>query len=147
MWRVYNEVMRKLVEQIRADYPQLRIIAGNRFRFRPPRTVYYESPPADATPEIIQVYQLSLLHELGHAVLEHQNYQTDIERLKLERAAWEQARQFCERYGIPYNDDYVEAELDSYRNWLHQRSRCPHCGLTRYQTARGEYRCPGCALS
>jgi lipopolysaccharide biosynthesis regulator YciM len=34
--------------------------------------------------------------------------------------------------------------LDTYRDWLHRRSACPECGLTRYQTVDGRWHCPGC---
>ncbi len=33
-------------------------------------------------------YMLTMLHELGHALLEHINYNVDLERVKMERAAW-----------------------------------------------------------
>lgn len=62
----------------------------------------------------------------------------------MEREAWEKARELCERYGVEYDEEVVEAELDSYREWLHKRSRCPKCGLTRYQGGDGKYRCPEC---
>lgn len=81
---------------------------------------------------------------MGHALLEHKNFATDPERLRMERAAWEKARELCTRYGIFYDEEFVEDELDTYRNWLHQKSRCPECGLTRYQTVDGKYHCPGC---
>lgn len=87
---------------------------------------------------------LQLLHEVGHAILQHKDFRTDVERLKMERAAWEQARILCGRYHIHYDEDLVEAALDSYRDWLHQKSTCPECGLTRYQSRDGKYHCPGC---
>ncbi len=89
---------------------------------------------------------LQLLHEVGHAILRHKDFRTDVERLKMERAAWEQARLLCERYNIYYDEDLVEEALDSYRDWLHQRSVCPECGLTRYQGRDGVYHCPGCEV-
>lgn len=87
---------------------------------------------------------LRLLHEVGHAILRHKDFRTDVERLKMERAAWEQARILCGRYHIYYDEDLVEVALDSYRDWLHQKSTCSACGLTRYQGRDGEYHCPGC---
>ncbi len=87
---------------------------------------------------------LRLLHEVGHAILQHKSFRTDVERLKMERAAWEQARELCARYNIYYDEDLVEGALDSYRDWLHQKSACPECGLTRYQSRDGKYHCPSC---
>lgn len=87
---------------------------------------------------------LQMLHEVGHALLEHDFYTTDLERLKMERAAWEKARELCQKYGVEYDEDYVEGALDSYRDWLHTRSRCVRCGATRFQDDRGEYHCLEC---
>lgn len=91
-------------------------------------------------------YCLQLLHELGHALLNHRTFATDPERLKMECAAWEKARELCIAYHIYYDEEFVEAELDTYREWLHQKSRCLNCGLTRYQDRNGVYHCPECEL-
>ena len=45
---------------------------------------------------------------------------------------------------ILFDEDFIETELDTYRDWLHQRSKCKKCGLTRYQTRDGVYHCPFC---
>lgn len=138
---VYNECMRELIGKIRADYPEFKLREGKRFSFRPPRTIIFVL--GSGTDEQ-NLQRLQLLHEVGHAVLEHKNFTTDPERLQMERAAWEQARMLCVRYGVEYDEEFVEEELDTYRNWLHQKSCCPQCGLTRYQTRDGKYHCPGC---
>ncbi len=104
------------------------------------------SPEAnfDLSEEKCGFFRLQILHEVGHALLEHNFYTTDLERLKMERAAWEKARELCSTYGVEYDEDYVETALDSYRDWLHARSRCPRCQVTRFQDDRGEYHCPEC---
>lgn len=89
-------------------------------------------------------YFLQLLHEVGHALLGHRSFGTDPERLRMECAAWQRARELCSAYGIDYDEEFAEAELDTYRGWLHQRSLCKGCGLTRYQTEDGVYHCPFC---
>lgn len=89
-------------------------------------------------------YLLQLLHEVGHALLGHRSFQTDLERVRMERAAWDQAKTLCVRYQIPYDEEFVEAELDTYRDWLHQRSVCRACNQVRYQTLDGAYHCPFC---
>lgn len=129
----------ELVERVQRDYPQLRFKAGKKFTFRPPRTIIFVR-----TEQIGG--QLQLMHELGHVRLEHRFFRTDVERLKMERAAWEEAHKICEQYGVAYDEEFVEQQLDSYREWLHRRSQCPVCGLTRYQSGSGEYHCPGCEL-
>lgn len=138
---MYNDCMHGLLEQLQEDYPKLRFRRGERFSFRPPQTIFFVLDLSNVEQKFAQ---LQLLHEVGHALLEHKNFATDPERLRMERAAWEKARELCTRYGIFYDEEFVEDELDTYRNWLHQKSRCPGCGLTRYQTVDGKYHCPGC---
>lgn len=144
-----------LLNKLERDYPDLRFLTGKKFTFRPPRTIVVPDfvqvtqnsvTAQDETCSAIEqkIYSLRLLHELGHAVLRHRDFATDIERIKMERAAWEQAREFCNYYGVKYDEEFVEEELDSYRDWLHQRSKCPQCGQTRFQASNGKYRCPFC---
>ena len=127
-----------LLDKLKADYPELRFIRGQKFAFRPPRTIVVgpDEPNAD----------LLLLHELGHATLKHRDFRVDIERLKMEMEAWEKARELADKYGIAYDEEMVQGELDTYRNWLHQKSRCPKCGLTRFETPDGQYYCPRCNI-
>ena len=136
--------MQSLLTRLKADFPDFHWKAGKKFSFRAPRTITFVQLPENPPARVQNNYALQLLHELGHARLGHRDYATDPERLKMERAAWEEARQLCQQYEIEYDEDFVEDELDSYRAWLHQKSRCPECGLTRYQTKDGQYHCPGC---
>ncbi len=125
-----------LIERLKSDYPNLHFRPGKKFTFRPPSTIIFD--PSSTTP-------LLLLHELGHALLGHRSYTTDVERLKMESAAWEKAKSLAPTYNIPWDVDFAESELDTYRDWLHRRSKCPSCGLTRYQTPDGRYHCPRCS--
>ena len=68
----------------------------------------------------------------------------DVERLRMENEAWEKARELARVYKIEVNEDLIQEELDTYRDWLHQKSRCPRCRLTRFQTTDGQYHCPRC---
>lgn len=108
------------------------------------------------------LWNMQLLHEVGHALLKHRDYVTDIERVKMERAAWEKARELYMKYAkevqgeenayrrevevfkLGFDEEFVEVEMDTYRDWLHRKSRCPECGLTCYQTVDREYHCPQC---
>ena len=118
------------------DFTKLRFIMGAKFAFRPPKTV------------VIGPYEpfsrLLTLHEVGHAVCKHKDFRTDVKRLKMENQAWEKARELALSYGIEVNEDVIQGELDTYRDWLHQKSRCPRCGLTRFQTPGSRYHCPLC---
>lgn len=153
-----------LVARLEADYPELRFRSGKRFMFRPPRTVVYEGflegrrgngDYEEGADEAFDggrgelEWGLQLLHEVGHALSGHRVFRTDPERIRMEREAWERARELAERYraagyNVYYDEDFVEAALDTYRDWLHRRSACPECGLTRYQTVDGRWHCPGC---
>ncbi len=161
-----------ILEKLQKDYPELRFRVGRKFMFRGPRTVVFEQKNgveredcnlalerankitkneqkwAESTAKTAEIEQnreiLQLLHEMGHAILRHRDYGTDAERLKMERAAWEKARDLTEVYGVEYDAEFVEEELDTYRDWLYRRSRCKKCGATRYQTPDGRYHCAVC---
>ncbi|MBR0403266.1 hypothetical protein IJI55_01825 [Candidatus Saccharibacteria bacterium] len=123
-------------QQLQNNYPDFTFTDGKKFAFRPPKTIIIGPPePNDS---------LLLLHELGHALSRHQDYHTHIERLKIETEAWAIAKKLCRIYHIPYDEDFVESQLDTYRDWLHSKSICKKCGLTRYQTPDGHYHCPLC---
>ena len=128
--------MEELVEKIRVDYPEFRFVEGRKFAFRPPKTVVL-GPPEPAQ-------ELLLLHEVGHAVLEHNDFKTDVGRLKMEVGAWEKARELADTYGIEFDEEVMQEELDTYRDWLHKKSCCPSCKLTRFQDTDGVYHCPRC---
>ena len=127
-----------LVDQLRSDYPELRFREGKKFLFRPPKTIVLS--------ESDESFDLLLLHEVGHFLCGHVSFRTEPERLKCEREAWERARELCTVYGVEYDETVAEGELDSYRNWLDKKSRCPVCGLTRFQTPDGVFHCPKCDL-
>ena len=126
----------ELLQKLRVDYPEVVFRSGKKFAFRPPRTVVV-GPKEDND-------SLLLLHELGHALSHHYSFSMDAERLKMEREAWEKARELAPKYGVEFDDNVVEGELDSYRGWLDRKSRCPKCKMTRYQTPDGVYHCPQC---
>lgn len=138
--------LNKFLVRVRMDYADLRLRVGKKFTFRPPRTIIVQRVlDVDEVNEGWRgYYKLQVLHEIGHALSGHKDYITDVERLKMEREAWEKARELAMAYGVYYDEEFVEGALDTYRDWLHQKSRCPQCGLTRCQTDEGEYFCVNC---
>lgn len=123
------------LEKIKEDFPEYRFRSGQKFAFRPPRTIIIgPDEPHD---------EWLLLHEIAHAGLGHKDFTMDIERLKMESAAWEKAKKLASRYEMEIDEDFIQNELDTYREWLHKKSRCPACGLTRFQDIDG-YHCPRC---
>ena len=129
---------KEFIAKIKTDFPELIIRDGKKFAFRPPKTVMV-GPEED-------FWELLLLHEVAHAVLRHKTFRLDAERLKMEAAAWDKATELAKIYGIEMDEDFVQNQLDTYRDWLHKKSRCPKCGLTRFQTPDGQYSCPRCDI-
>lgn len=125
-----------LLEKLKKDYPDLTFKEGEKFAFRPPRTIVLGPPEP--------FWELLALHEVSHAILDHRVFKMDVTRLRMEKAAWEKAKELAETYRVEINDDFIQDGLDTYRNWLHSKSRCSACGLTRFQTPDGEYHCPRC---
>ena len=129
-----------LATKLVKDYPQLTFSVGGDFYWSPSeQTVYYEKDSSDVA---------AFLHELAHGLLEHGDYSRDIRLIELERDAWTHANGvLAPRYDITISDEVIEAALDTYRDWLHARSTCPHCQATGVQTSSETYRCIACRTS
>jgi hypothetical protein len=122
--------------RLKKEFPWLRFMEGAKFAFRPPKTIVLG--PQEP------FWELLALHEVSHAILKHKYFRMDVERLRMETDAWEKAKELAETYDIEVDEDTIQSELDTYRDWLHKKSRCPKCGLTRFQTSDSEYHCPRC---
>ena len=127
-----------LVAKLSTHYPAITFAGGDDFYWSPSEnTVYYSETGAadDAT----------LLHETAHALLDHRQFHRDIDLLRIERDAWEYAKQnLAPSYGTKIDEEMVEDMIDTYREWLHARSTCPVCSMTGVQTAASTYHCVGC---
>ena len=127
--------------RIKSDFPEFKFVDGARFSFRPPRTIVIGSEePGDAS---------LLLHELGHALCGHRDFDTSVRRVKMEREAWDKARELAPLYEVEFDDELVEGELDTYRDWLHRskgrRQGCrPVVGFQSYFCFR--HYCMYCVL-
>ncbi|HEX6416715.1 MAG TPA: hypothetical protein VFZ62_04280 [Candidatus Saccharimonadales bacterium] len=126
-----------LANRLQSDYPHIVFRQGSDFYWSPQeKTVYYAAESEAAE---------SLLHELAHALLEHDSYMRDIQLLEMERDAWTKARTVLgPKYDTPISEDAAEDALDSYRDWLHARSICPHCKATGIQQQKDIYKCVAC---
>lgn len=127
-----------LAAKLAANYPDITLALGDDFRWSPEETTVYYLDADDAGS------CASLLHETGHALLGHTDFKRDIELIKIERAAWDEAIELGPRYGITLSPETIEEMLDTYRDWLHARSTCPACSLTGAQTGDNDYRCLNC---
>lgn len=126
------------LSRLRADYPQFRFQNAHVARWsHRDQTVYYE-------PLRSQAGKITLLHELGHAICGHITYHQDIELLRCEREAWHQARAIAPRYDMTITEATIDQAIDTYRRWLHDRSRCPRCGHGATQSRTLSYRCILC---
>lgn len=91
--------------------------------------------------------QYALLHECGHAILNHHDYLSDFDLLKMEVLAWQVAQELANNFKMTINNNHIQDCLDSYRDWLHQRSICPNCHQNGYSTQKNRYNCLNCDYS
>jgi IrrE N-terminal-like domain len=127
-----------LLTRLRTDHPQLRFVLSNGFRWSPEvKTIFIAKDLAHA--------EAFCLHELSHAILGHNKYERDIGLLRLERDAWEYAKdRLAKFYEVPISDELIQDSLNTYREWLHARSLCPSCAATGIQTNMASYHCIAC---
>ncbi|HVX47796.1 MAG TPA: hypothetical protein VHA05_00345 [Candidatus Saccharimonadales bacterium] len=135
--------MDKLIASLESKFPDLAFTAGRQFSWSPETgEIFYRTGPEN------QKSLWSLLHETGHALLQHQSYQNDFELLQMELAAWQRAKQLGQEYGIVIDEDHIQDCLETYREWLYKRSICPNCGTKcLQQDGSARYGCHNCGTS
>lgn len=126
-----------LINKLKSDYPNITFKKSAKFAWSfEDKTIFYNDK--------LDNYQYFLFHELAHAILNHANYTQDIELISMERNAWDKAGIISKKYQIDIDDDFIQTNLDTYRDWLHQRSLCPNCGSNGLQTKNSDYHCLAC---
>ena len=134
---VDNSTLNNLLKSLRNDYPEVRWKKSERFSWDPSqKTIYYD--PSGQDPK------WSLLHEAGHMSKQHNTYRNDLNLLKMEVEAWDEAKHLATVYGETIDQDHIEDCLDSYRDWLYKRSQCPKCSQNGIEQSSGNYRCINC---
>lgn len=132
-----------LLANLRNAYPKIQFTEGQQFSWNPSlQQVLYQKGSHNTAHAIF-----SILHELGHALLSHKEYTSDINLLQLEVAAWSEAHAVASRLKVTLDQDYIEDCLDSYRDWLHLRATCPTCYSRSLQASRNRYNCFNCQSS
>jgi hypothetical protein len=132
--------MRQLLADLKIKYPALNFLAGQHFYWSPETNQIFYKPGATD-----QKSSWSLLHETGHALLEHKSYTSDFNLLKLELEAWEKARDVAKEFNLKIDDDHIQDCLDTYRDWLYKRSICPTCSTKSLQQNDNiHYKCFNC---
>jgi len=136
----------ELLTALATTYPSISLARGDNFYWSPAeKKVFYR--PDNTTDE----GSWALLHESGHALLDHTQYYSDIELVIMEVEAWEKAKLIAKEINsqdlgseIYIDEDHIQDCLDSYRDWLHKRSLCPDCKLSGAQINSGAYSCVFC---
>ena len=136
--------MDRLLATLRSHYPYLIVTPGRQFYWSPETgEVFFRQDVSDDVND--QTAAWSLLHETGHALLQHHSYSGDFELLQLELDAWERARKLGQDAGIKIDEEHIQDCLDTYRDWLYKRSICPECGTKcLQQDNRRRYQCFNC---
>jgi len=127
-----------LVKKLRSNYPQFIFKKTDSFLWsHSEKTIFY-------TDDIGVDSNNFLFHELSHGLLNHTDYKLDIELITMERKAWDKAKEIAINYDLLIDDDFIQSNLDTYRNWLHMRSTCPKCTATGMQIKKNTYKCLVC---
>lgn len=130
--------MEKIIEALKRDFGYLTFTRASAASWSPEKNeISYADEESSAG-------LWSLLHEVGHAVLDHNSYESDLDLLQKEVAAWEKAQAISKAYGITISVDHIQACLDTYRDWVHKRSACPTCSIHGLQQSKALYCCPNC---
>jgi hypothetical protein len=132
--------MPSLVQQLQKQFPTISFVPAESFYWSPRKQVVNFVTAASED----NIGAWSLLHELGHALLEHKNYGSDFELLSLELAAWEKAQVIAQEYDIVISSGHIQDCLDTYREWLYLRSTCPQCMSGSQQIEPHLYSCFNC---
>lgn len=136
----HNKVKDRVIEELKRDYPQFVFNAGTSHMWSAlTNTITYKSTDTG------QKSVPSILHELGHALLGHNTFKSDVELIKLERDAWDKAVEIAPIYDVKISKKHVERCIDTYRDWLYARSLCPECKQCGLQTASTLYQCVFCS--
>lgn len=153
-----------ILDRVQSAHPAIAFQTADTYYWSPEnRTVNYKKNDKD------EHGVWSLLHECGHALLNHTKYYSDFELVRMEMEAWEKAKELASELqkelgsqsldlggaAVPsildsqssiltIEEDHIQDCLDSYRDWLHKRSLCPDCRLSSIQTDSHTYTCVFC---
>jgi hypothetical protein len=130
---------KSFINRLKQDFPDIKFIPGKQEHWSPKTGTITYNPS-----QVLGQLQYGLLHEIAHAELKHNSYQSDFELLKLESQAWELATKVGKKYGLTIDEDHIQNCLDTYRDWLHRRSACPACGMHVMQRDSRSYQCFNC---
>lgn len=130
--------MDRVLRRLQADYADISFEVGESACWSPKdQRVFYKTPFGEKE-------LWALCHEIGHARLGHKSFTSDVDLLKKEVAAWQEAKMVAEDYNVSIDNEHIEDCLDSYRDWLYKRSTCPSCQFKGIQQEPAKYTCLNC---
>jgi tRNA(Ile2) C34 agmatinyltransferase TiaS len=131
----------RILSELRNYVPGVKLEAGSTFHWSPQRQTIVFNTSAMYDDHGIW----ALLHEYGHATCVHTTFSGDSELLQIEVEAWHAAEKLAKKLEITIDQDHIQDCLDTYRDWLHQRSKCPRCGIHTLQIEERLYECFNCS--
>jgi hypothetical protein len=138
--------MDKIIAGLKHLVPDVAFIKGDVFCWSPEtNSITYEPTDGNQSASDLHPKIWALCHEMGHAILSHKTYTSDFELLFMEAEAWDKGKELAELVNIQIDEEHIQECLDTYRNWLHKRSRCPTCLITSLQESPTKYRCHNCS--
>jgi NADH pyrophosphatase NudC (nudix superfamily) len=123
-----------MINELAKILPGIKFSQGNKFYWSPKEKKITYSPE-----QLEDEGKWALLHETGHALLDHSSYSSDYELLKMEIDAWEKAKEIALKLNLDISESHIQECLDSYRDWLFRRSICPTCGIKTIQKDNSSY--------
>lgn len=133
----------QLLLKLQKDYPNLNIELGSSFSWNSKHNRITYFPPQKE--DHVNKYSNKLLHEVAHSILEHTDYKSDVELLKIESSTWELTKRLAKSYNISFNTQEQHDSLASYIAWSSSRSQCAKCKKNGLQTLQTEFLCPNCS--
>ena len=131
-----------MIDTLEGLYPEITFVPGNRYAWDPnDKVVTYTTEYNVLAPHH------SLLHEVAHALLSHSHYKNDVDLIKMERDAWSLTKKMLNDHKIIINLDHIEECLDTYRDWIYSRAKCPRCSHVGFQSASNSYDCAFCKVT
>lgn len=117
-----------------------RFMPSSVFKWAPSEdTIYYNQSDIASKSGYI-----SLLHEISHALLKHENFQYDVDLIQRETEAWSKTRELSVKHAVDFDESYADNCLETYRTWIYNRSSCPNCHQTSVEHKPQSYRCFNC---
>ena len=133
--------MHKIIEDLSTKFPNIEFKIGDKFYWSPKDSIVYYLDELDNEESIF-----ALFHELGHAKLKHKFYNRDFDLIRMEVSAWDEAKKLARKYHKKIDENHIQDCLDTYRDWIYKRSKCPKCGVVSIQTVgTNRYSCFNCS--